>query len=137
MRLALSDARYLTASYVIIFFFSSRRRHTRFDCDWSSDVCSSDLLALLQDLGSRAPAETARIGLDIVDQVEHARGRMLDQGAAANSRHEYRTFRQSTGRARIGDNTEMSKNSGKDKAKSATANKTIALNKREIGRAHV
>src|SRR2546430_11147242 len=28
---------------VVIFFFSSRRRHTRFDCDWSSDVCSSDL----------------------------------------------------------------------------------------------
>src|SRR5260370_25205249 len=26
------------------FFFSSRRRHTRFKCDWSSDVCSSDLL---------------------------------------------------------------------------------------------
>src|SRR5256886_13422952 len=25
------------------FFCSSRRRHTRFDCDWSSDVCSSDL----------------------------------------------------------------------------------------------
>src|SRR5260370_22852836 len=25
------------------FFFSSRRRHTRFKCDWSSDVCSSDL----------------------------------------------------------------------------------------------
>src|SRR2546427_5762870 len=27
------------------FFFSSRRRHTRFDCDWSSDVCASDLRA--------------------------------------------------------------------------------------------
>src|SRR2546430_6117937 len=27
----------------VVFFFSSRRRHTRFDCDWSSDVCSSDL----------------------------------------------------------------------------------------------
>src|SRR2546430_6358503 len=26
----------------VVFFFSSRRRHTRFDCDWSSDVCSSD-----------------------------------------------------------------------------------------------
>src|SRR5256886_797071 len=26
-----------------LVFFSSRRRHTRFDCDWSSDVCSSDL----------------------------------------------------------------------------------------------
>src|SRR2546430_4878345 len=30
-----------------IFFFSSRRRHTRFDCDWSSDVCSSDLPEIL------------------------------------------------------------------------------------------
>src|SRR2546427_3754901 len=27
---------------IVYFFFSSRRRHTRFDCDWSSDVCSSD-----------------------------------------------------------------------------------------------
>src|SRR3972149_9889926 len=30
-------------NYFWCFFFSSRRRHTRFDCDWSSDVCSSDL----------------------------------------------------------------------------------------------
>src|SRR6266481_3398447 len=28
-----------------VFFFSSRRRHTRWNCDWSSDVCSSDLMA--------------------------------------------------------------------------------------------
>src|SRR5690606_41434940 len=34
-------ARVLTLSH--IFFFSSRRRHTRFSRDWSSDVCSSDL----------------------------------------------------------------------------------------------
>src|SRR2546430_6962 len=34
--------RYSTSLYHV-FFFSSRRRHTRFDCDWSSDVCSSDL----------------------------------------------------------------------------------------------
>src|SRR2546430_12924338 len=33
----------VTRSGVVVFFFSSRRRHTRFDCDWSSDVCSSDL----------------------------------------------------------------------------------------------
>src|SRR5256886_10789031 len=32
-----------TAIIEFFFFFSSRRRHTRFDCDWSSDVCSSDL----------------------------------------------------------------------------------------------
>src|SRR5260370_25168206 len=31
---------------VLFFFFSSRRRHTRFKCDWSSDVCSSDLYSL-------------------------------------------------------------------------------------------
>src|SRR5690606_35716148 len=30
----------------IFFFFSSRRRHTRFSRDWSSDVCSSDLSTL-------------------------------------------------------------------------------------------
>src|SRR2546430_8678347 len=33
----------LTLYLLCFFFFSSRRRHTRFDCDWSSDVCSSDL----------------------------------------------------------------------------------------------
>src|SRR2546427_4139132 len=33
------------------FFFSSRRRHTRFDCDWSSDVCSSDLLFIAMRKG--------------------------------------------------------------------------------------
>src|SRR5256886_7640594 len=39
------------ASEICFFFFSSRRRHTRFDCDWSSDVCSSDLdLMLAGDL---------------------------------------------------------------------------------------
>src|SRR5256886_16012115 len=35
------------------FFFSSRRRHTRFDCDWSSDVCSSDLKIQIRNI-SRA-----------------------------------------------------------------------------------
>src|SRR2546430_12310776 len=34
----------ITASS-LFFIFSSRRRHTRFDCDWSSDVCSSDLFS--------------------------------------------------------------------------------------------
>src|SRR5690606_41399270 len=32
------------------FFFSSRRRHTSFSRDWSSDVCSSDLFVLLDKL---------------------------------------------------------------------------------------
>src|SRR3712207_7356491 len=33
-----------------LFFFSSRRRHTRYWRDWSSDVCSSDLIAETQEM---------------------------------------------------------------------------------------
>src|SRR6266571_5540391 len=36
------------------FFFSSRRRHTRLTCDWSSDVCSSDLDRAFADFARRA-----------------------------------------------------------------------------------
>src|SRR5690606_40742605 len=45
----------------IYFFFSSRRRHTRFSRDWSSDVCSSDLTL---------EAETAEQGLDWQEVLE-------------------------------------------------------------------
>src|SRR6267142_3128605 len=34
------------AVHLSLFFFSSRRRHTRLTCDWSSDVCSSDLIVV-------------------------------------------------------------------------------------------
>src|SRR4051794_41859479 len=43
-----------------IFFFSSRRRHTRWTGDWSSDVCSSDLSTLRRSC--RGPAGTAEGG---------------------------------------------------------------------------
>src|SRR2546427_12107071 len=39
----------MLCSLYLIFFFSSRRRHTIFDCDWSSDVCSSDLGTVTPD----------------------------------------------------------------------------------------
>src|SRR5690606_7666991 len=39
---------YPEGSCFIVFFFSSRRRHTRFSRDWSSDVCSSDLLPVIR-----------------------------------------------------------------------------------------
>src|SRR5258706_1138770 len=38
------------------FFFSSRRRHTRLVSDWSSDVCSSDLIAVASNAEGRFPA---------------------------------------------------------------------------------
>src|SRR2546430_11333224 len=42
MRRAGTELPSLSGNALDLFFFSSRRRHTRFDCDWSSDVCSSD-----------------------------------------------------------------------------------------------
>src|SRR5580698_11617471 len=35
---------------MFFFFFSSRRRHTRLTCDWSSDVCSSDLFTWMNEI---------------------------------------------------------------------------------------
>src|SRR5260370_13241103 len=48
--------------YVVFFFFSSRRRHTRFKCDWGSDVCSSDLVArhIILSLGTRRTGRCER-----------------------------------------------------------------------------
>src|SRR3989475_12623271 len=48
----------------LCFFFSSRRRHTRFDCDWSSDVCSSDLALLAAGQASWAGEAEAKKGID-------------------------------------------------------------------------
>src|SRR2546427_3601318 len=45
------------------FFFSSRRRHTRFDCDWSSDVCSSDLVGGAAAFGARGGRDRGHCGL--------------------------------------------------------------------------
>src|SRR2546430_9992203 len=55
---------------VPVFFFSSRRRHTRFDCDWSSDVCSSDL----DEVGDSLLSDTAEESSDN-DEEMPGRGR--------------------------------------------------------------
>src|SRR5256886_13682105 len=55
-------------TYIFFFFFSSRRRHTRFDCDWSSDVCSSDLWDEPDDVAAlRALAAELGLGFDAVN----------------------------------------------------------------------
>src|SRR5256886_6915278 len=56
----------LLRGVVADLFFPSRRRHTRFDCDWSSDVCSSDLY------GPRGPSE-----IDVAAPRYRERPRML------------------------------------------------------------
>src|SRR5690606_40378172 len=54
------------------FFFSSRRRHTRFSRDWSSDVCSSDLsdqLAVPEGLGTIVSMALRRTHVCVIDDV--------------------------------------------------------------------
>src|SRR2546430_2203141 len=53
----------------LLVFFSSRRRHTRFDCDWSSDVCSSDLArrrGLKTDWGAYRPPAPRKPGITVL-----------------------------------------------------------------------
>src|SRR5260370_3407296 len=51
---------------LLVVFFSSRRRHTRFKCDWSSDVCSSDLPLIGRQLwGEGSSRMISRAGFDI------------------------------------------------------------------------
>src|SRR6266478_7679494 len=92
---------------LFFFFFSSRRRHTRFDCDWSSDVCSSDLKGRtltawqtiqddLQQMGatvrdepvvkdrnwitSRKPEDLEKFASAIVDELERGDAGIRDTG---------------------------------------------------------
>src|SRR2546430_12125172 len=53
-------------AFSFLFFFSSRRRHTRFDCDWSSDVCSSDLVQPGTH-GAQLLADAQLLGLEVLD----------------------------------------------------------------------
>src|SRR5207249_5909948 len=53
-------------SYVCFFFFSSRRRHTRSKRDWSSDVCSSDLLRHEVRIFASAEGRNLPAGLPVV-----------------------------------------------------------------------
>src|SRR5580698_10893827 len=61
---------------IFFFFFSSRRRHTRLTCDWSSDVCSSDLR-----MAAAAPASMAILKPAIGELVL----RLYVAGGAPNS----------------------------------------------------
>src|SRR5256886_7689767 len=58
----------------VLFFFSSRRRHTRFDCDWSSDVCSSDLRQTLA-IDPERPLTLTALALERVVARSYAEAR--------------------------------------------------------------
>src|SRR5690625_6518729 len=60
--------------YFIFFFFSSRRRHTRWPRDWSSDVCSSDLYmsdilgdpVMVREIGHIFATTFSKLNIDVV-----------------------------------------------------------------------
>src|SRR2546430_5515206 len=71
------------AEYCVFFFFSSRRRHTRFDCDWSSDVCSSDLWggARQGDRGEQIAPHPDQLGSRLVGQKQAKAADRCGQGS--------------------------------------------------------
>src|SRR5467141_344492 len=64
--------------YLNFFFFSSRRRHTIFKCDWSSDVCSSDLTPLVVEHDGRR--QVIATGMKKIKSYD------LDSGARSEER---------------------------------------------------
>src|SRR5690606_41043246 len=70
------------------FFFSSRRRHTRFSRDWSSDVCSSDLriTSTLDDERKRHPEQ--KIAPFAVNQIIHTSNDRLDHDMQACEKYQ-------------------------------------------------
>src|SRR5690606_40080009 len=67
------------------FFFSSRRRHTRFSRDWSSDVCSSDLAPVLAGI-ERARDRGIAVKLNAVLIQDYNHDQILPLVAWARSR---------------------------------------------------
>src|SRR5258706_12154558 len=87
-----------------VFFFSSRRRHTRLVSDWSSDVCSSDLLAESHaNLGNALAqkgdlAEAVRAYQQALEIDSNNPAILNNLGHAQARRHEYRSEERRVGK---------------------------------------
>src|SRR5438876_4278424 len=73
-----------------LFFFSSRRRHTRWTGDWSSDVCSSDLWEQIQPVASAATEGPASQPFTLVIEIDAWDIRERDNWGKTKERSEER-----------------------------------------------
>src|SRR3989440_2986601 len=76
----------VTAGPAFVLFFSSRRRHTRSDRDWSSDVCSSDLEEHTSELQSRSESRMPSSACDWSSDVCSSRSEERRVGEECRSR---------------------------------------------------
>src|SRR5207253_6228110 len=89
---------------VVWFFFSSRRRHTRWPRDWSSDVCSSDLIVtLVPGTGDEVQALKAGImeiaDIFVVNKADREGAERLASAVEANlALHHYRSEERRVGK---------------------------------------
>src|SRR6267142_4250595 len=81
------------------FFFSSRRRHTRLTCDWSSDVCSSDLEEMLELAHQGAQVMQTRavelgwvngVVIEVLSSFEDAPGTLIKEDPFVEQRNKVR-----------------------------------------------
>src|SRR5207253_6642127 len=80
---------------LFFFFFSSRRRHTRWPRDWSSDVCSSDLLARVEYavLGVAIRSDQGLVGGSVVRRGEDRLGQTGLTSPRGSERRDVRCLR--------------------------------------------
>src|ERR1039457_1709291 len=76
-----------------MFFFKRRRRNTRLQGDWSSAVCSSDLMAACRGTAGRAPGAVRRVRRAGRTPADRSRGRACARGPGGRARRSPRSAR--------------------------------------------
>src|SRR2546429_6740770 len=79
-------SRFHRFGYCVFFFFSSRRRHTRCSRDWSSDVCSSDLLLLLPLRGQNTSCDFQQQEAGVTPEARRDRAAILRRDGRSEER---------------------------------------------------
>src|SRR5206468_7479323 len=93
-----------------LFFFSSRRRHTRSDRDWSSDVCSSDLQLLFREhslsaagvvVASYGHGHGIGVDRDVTERAGEGLLRRIARAAGGARSEERRVGKEGSNRSRL------------------------------------